>query len=145
MNFNDLLEVNQQLNYKITYESDDTHYQTSERWENALENSNLGDCEDFAIAKLRALLERGWPIQVLRLTFCWVDKEADDSGHAVLVVEFQNRLWVLDNRYDEVREVPNCTDYVWNTIQEVGGSQNWIPCQYVFSKFYSSSVTSMFE
>jgi predicted transglutaminase-like cysteine proteinase len=138
----DLIEVNHEYNQKITYVGDTWTYKSSEQWENALEHGNQGDCEDFAIAKLHALLDKGWPIETLRLTFCWVDKEADDSGHAVLVVEFDNRLWVLDNRFNKLREVTECTDYVWNTTQEVGGSQNWVACRKVFSQFYDTTLPS---
>ena len=96
MKFDDLQRVNYSLNQQITYQSDDRVHRVSERWENAREFGYQGDCEDFALAKLEELLRRGWPIQQLRLCFCWVDREADDSGHAVLIVEHERRLWCLD-------------------------------------------------
>lgn len=140
MNFYDLQDVNYSYNQKITYTEDRKLYHTPERWEDATENRNQGDCEDYAIAKLHELLRRGWPIEKLRLTFCWVDKEGDDNGHAVLIAEHDDRLWCLDNRFNRIREVIDCDDYVWNTTQEVGGSQNWVSCQKVFSKFYDTTL-----
>lgn len=140
MKFEDLQQVNQSLNHRITYESDDQLYGKSERWENAREFGLQGDCEDFALAKLEELLRRGWPIESLRLCFCWVDKEGDDSGHAVLIAEHDSRLWCLDNRFNRIREVIDCPDYVWNTIQVVGGSQTWVACRAVFSKFYDTTL-----
>lgn len=138
MEYSDLDHVNFQINNKVRYISDSVHFHTAERWEDATEQQNLGDCEDFSLAKLHALLELGWPIEALRLTFCWVGREADDTGHAVLVVEYKDRLYVLDNRYMQVRELDECTDYVWNTTQEIGGSQHWVSCKSVFSKFYDT-------
>ena len=142
MDFSDLQKVNYDYNQKITYVGDGKKYRVAEQWEDATEHGNEGDCEDFALAKLHELLRRGWPIEKLRLTFCWVGKEADDSGHAVLVAECDDRLWVLDNRFNQLREVPDCTDYVWNTTQEVGGSQNWVACRQVFSQFYDTTAPS---
>lgn len=136
MTFNDLIEINKEFNKRITYVTDLENYNLPEMWESAIENNNQGDCEDYSLAKLHELLQRGWPIETLRLTFCWVDEEAPDSGHAVLVAEFNKKLYVLDNRYDEVREVPDCHDYIWNTTQEVGGSKKWVSCKNVFSRFY---------
>jgi len=140
MEFNDLQEVNREFNQLITYVSDDKKYHVSEQWEDASEHEYQGDCEDFSLAKLHELVRRGWPIEKLRLTFCWVEREADDSGHAVLVAEHDNRLWVLDNRFNQLREVPECMDYVWNTTQEVGGSQKWIACRKVFSQYYETTL-----
>jgi len=140
MNIQELSQVNAKWNEKITYVSDDEKYNTIEQWEDAIEKGYAGDCEDYAIAKLHELLRIGWPIERLRLTFCWVGAERDNEGHAVLVVEYNNQLWVLDNRFKPVREVTDCTDYVWNTCQEVGGSKVWVPCSEVFSKFYDSTV-----
>jgi predicted transglutaminase-like cysteine proteinase len=140
MNIDELQEVNYEYNRRITYVGDGKKYRVAEQWENATEHQNQGDCEDFAIAKLHALLERGWPIETLRLAFCWVGREADDSGHAVLLAECDNRLWVLDNRFNQLREVSDCTDYVWNTTQLVGGSTQWVACRQVFSQFYDSTL-----
>jgi len=140
MKFIDLNDVNVKWNDKITYVSDDIKYRTPEQWEDATERGYKGDCEDYSIAKLHELVKRGWPIELLRLAFCWVGPEQDRSGHAVLLAEYDNQLWVLDNRFDELREVSDCLDYVWNTCQEIGGSMNWKPCSEVFAQFYTSKI-----
>lgn len=134
MKIEDLVEVQMGINARVTYQSDQTLYQVPDFWEVAKE---VGDCEDFALRKLRELLARGWPVEQLRLAFCWVGSVAPGNGHCVLIVEFENDLYILDNRLEGVYAVPDLDEYVWHSCQEVGGSRTWVPCRQVFEKFYT--------
>lgn len=133
MNKQDLDKVQTLVNNTTVYETDLDQYHQVEMWEEA---GKYGDCEDFAIKKLRMLLKMGWPIAKLRLAICWVGEKAPDTGHAVLLAELDNRIYVLDNRYDWVYEPTENPEYVWNSCQRIGGVKEWVTCRSVFSRFY---------
>lgn len=133
MKIEDLVEVQMKVNAEVVYEDDQITYNQPEYWEIA---QQVGDCEDYALRKLRELLARGWPIEKLRLAFCWVGTVGSNNGHGVLIAEFENDLYVLDNRYEGVYAVPDIDEYVWHSCQEIGGSRRWVPCRQVFEKFY---------
>ena len=78
------------------------------------------DCDSYAMAKYRKLLELGWPKEMLRLATCW-----DESGqyHAVLLADLDGQTWVLDNRYAFPVEY-QFLKYRWHKIQ-VAGSNVW--------------------
>ena len=133
MRFEDLQEVQEQVNSSTIYKTDLEQYNKEEYWEEA---GKYGDCEDYAIKKLHLLLKRGWDIKKLRLCICWVGEKAADTGHAVLLAEFNNHLYVLDNRYDGVYEPFSVPWYIWNSCQREGGSKDWVACQALFRRFY---------
>ena len=133
MKYEDLIRVQRMVNSQVEYETDQDNFGERERWEVA---QTKGDCEDIALRKMHELLNLGWNVQYLRLTFCYIGRRAANTGHCVLVVEFNDQLFVLDNRAYDVYTVPENDNYIWNSCQEFGGSQNWVSCEEVFSQFY---------
>ena len=59
-----------------------------------------GDCEDFAMAKRRALIKAGLPASSLRLAYV---KTARGEDHAVLVVKTSRGSLVLDNLTSKIK------------------------------------------
>ena len=95
MNYNTLKEINGTINEAVTYTSDPSKYNRPDFWEDALDD-NKGDCEDYAIAKLRKLLAEGWPMKDLKLGLCFVES---GEYHCVLIATCDSKDWVLDNRH----------------------------------------------
>lgn len=90
----ELHEVNDDVNYGAVYAPDapgDDVWGAFRR----LAGQWAGDCDDFAVEKLRRLLARGWPRGALRLTVCVVA----GVGHCVLCVVTDGGRAVLDNRH----------------------------------------------
>lgn len=86
--------VNKKVN-ALPYNTDMAVFGLPEKWEDITERGT-GDCEDFAIAKLRDLLAEGASKEQLKLGLCTVET---GEYHAVLVVTIEGEDWALDNRY----------------------------------------------
>lgn len=63
-------------------------------------SATSGDCEDYVLAKRRALIKAGLPSSALRIAYV---KTRKGEGHAVLVVKTDGKDWVLDNINGRVR------------------------------------------
>ena len=59
-----------------------------------------GDCEDYVLAKRRALMREGLPASALRIAYV---KTRSGVGHAILVVKTSKGDYVLDNLNRSVR------------------------------------------
>lgn len=71
--------------------------------------TRAGDCEDYAIAKYLSLRELGWSEGDLRVV---VVRDSNlRAAHAVLVVAFGGRTWVLDNQTTRVNETAEVRHY----------------------------------
>lgn len=57
-------------------------------------NASSGDCEDYVLAKRRALIKAGIPSSSLRIAYV---KTRKGEGHAILVVKTNGKDLVLDN------------------------------------------------
>ena len=90
-----LENVNQAVN-ALPYKSDAEQYGTPEFWE-SIDKTGAGDCEDYAIAKLRRLYDGGYPIQALKLAACIAPRAWGYQSHAVLVCESPEGRFVLSN------------------------------------------------
>lgn len=123
MDDNDLWEVNEIVN-QLPYQSDAHRYGQADFWERADGKGN--DCEDYALGKLHRLLERGWPVEKLRLACCYVET---GDYHAVLEVEGL----VLDNRYTFPMLFFELAGkgYRPDRIQRVGGSREWTDWKWI--------------
>jgi len=64
------------------------------------DKARSGDCEDFALAKRRKLIEQGFPVGALRIAVARTNR---GEGHAVLVVRTSSGEMVLDNRTDTIK------------------------------------------
>jgi predicted transglutaminase-like cysteine proteinase len=91
-------EANRAVNMVVRYVSDFAQHGEADRWSTALETfaTTRGDCEDYAIAKLVALREAGFPREDMRLVL--VRDRAVRLDHAVLAARLDGRWLILDNR-----------------------------------------------
>src|SRR5690606_10755747 len=99
-NWQQLVAVNAHYNQTVVPVSDRDLYQVDEFWTYP---NGYGDCEDFALAKRRDLIEAGWHPSTLMIA---VVREANGNGHAVLLVRTDRGDLVLDNQDGAIR--------VWN-------------------------------
>ena len=63
-------------------------------------SATSGDCEDYVLAKRRALIKAGLPASSLRIAYV---KTRSGVGHAILVVKTSKGDYVLDNLNRSVR------------------------------------------
>lgn len=80
------------------------------------DNARVGDCEDYALAKRRLLMEAGYDSHKMHVATCWTER---GEYHAVLIVETERGHYVLDNRFAFPMEKQS-TGYKWDKW-ECGG------------------------
>lgn len=90
----------------------------SDDWHPALD---FGDCEDYALVKQIALIERGWPKGSLRLATAYSPKT---GLHAVLIVSTIQGDFVLDNVENKIRHW-STTRYRFLKIQSAFNPMIW--------------------
>jgi len=89
-------KINSDVNDSVQYVTDMQQYGLEEYWAVA---GKRGDCEDYALKKLKLLRDAGFPKQDLNLAVC----EISGQGHCVLVVRFDDHDdMVLDNNSDVI-------------------------------------------
>ncbi|MFG1422840.1 transglutaminase-like cysteine peptidase [Roseixanthobacter liquoris] len=113
-------QVNRSFNTSITPMTDMDHYGEVERW--AYPDDGKGDCEDYVLAKRRALIGLGWPASVLLITVVR-DKEGD--GHAVLTVVTDRGDLILDNQENQILPWQD-TGYRYVKRQSQGDPTLWV-------------------
>lgn len=96
--------VNQRVNRAIRPLND-----ASDKWSL---NPTFGDCEDYALSKRAALINRGFGAGALRIATAYTVK---GEGHAVLIVRTNVGDLVLDNRSDTIKPWHE-TDLSWVAI-----------------------------
>ena len=114
-----LLAVNATFNQQIVPVTDADLYQVEEFWTYP---NGYGDCEDYVLAKRRALVEAGWPASTLLIT---VVKQANGEGHAVLLVRTDRGDLVLDNQVGTVDLWSN-TPYKFVKRQSQADAGAWV-------------------
>lgn len=115
----ELERINQAINHRIRERPDEmTVGSISDDWQLP---RTVGDCEDFAIAKKKALLEQGWPASSLLLTVGWLG----DEGHTVLTVRTNEGDLILDNRTDTIQDWSQ-TPYRYFARQAPGAGSEWM-------------------
>lgn len=117
--WNQLVQVNNIVNSAIVPVTDESYYQVAEYWTYP---DGYGDCEDFALAKRKALIEAGWNPSTLMIA---VVREMSGSGHAVLMVRTDRGDLVLDNQDGRVL-VWNETPYQYLKRQSQADSSKWV-------------------
>lgn len=123
MKLSDLKRVNREVNDATTYRSDMSRFGTDEWWDEA---NGEGDCEDYAIAKLRKLVAAGWSIDDLRLACCYA---ANGEYHAVLIASADEGDFMLDNCQPDpipASDIVGLLGYRPDKIQSHGGSREWV-------------------
>lgn len=114
-----LLSVNASVNQSIVPVTDDQLYQVAEFWTYP---NGYGDCEDYALAKRRDLINAGWPASTLLMA---VVKQANGEGHAVLMVRTDRGDLVLDNQVGSV-DLWSATPYKFIKRQSQADAGKWV-------------------
>ncbi|MBX3582646.1 MAG: transglutaminase-like cysteine peptidase [Rhizobiaceae bacterium] len=97
-----LEKVNRGVNELITYRRDKATYGSLDHWAKPSEilTRGAGDCEDFAILKMAALMDAGVPPQSMSLVV--LQDSQKGVFHAVLSVTTGSGIFILDNVRDSV-------------------------------------------
>lgn len=119
-NWQQLVNINAHFNQAIVPVTDQDLYNVEEFW--TYPTSGYGDCEDYVLAKRRALIDAGWHPSTLLIS---VVKQPDGSGHAVLVVRTDRGDLVLDNQDGAIR-VWNETSYQYVKRQSQAHAGQWV-------------------
>ena len=114
-----LLSVNAGVNQHVAPVTDQDLYQVAEFWTYP---NGYGDCEDYALAKRRELVNAGWPASTLLMA---VVKQANGEGHAVLMVRTDRGDLVLDNQVGSV-DLWSQTPYKFIKRQSQADAGQWV-------------------
>jgi predicted transglutaminase-like cysteine proteinase len=114
----DLERVNTSLNASIKPITDQKQYGVPEYWEVA---DKAGDCEDYALAKRKALRALGWLLETLDIAVC---RTQTGEAHAVLIAHTDQGDMVLDNLMDRIERWDHA-GYHWIMVSVDGSLKNW--------------------
>ncbi|HEV7344515.1 MAG TPA: transglutaminase-like cysteine peptidase [Devosia sp.] len=114
-----LLTVNAGVNQHVVPVTDQDLYQVAEFWTYP---NGYGDCEDYALAKRRQLIDAGWPASTLLMA---VVKQSNGEGHAVLMVRTDRGDLVLDNQVGSIDLWSN-TPYKFIKRQSQAHAGQWV-------------------
>lgn len=117
--WDELVHVNNLVNAAVVPMTDQDLYKVAEYWAYPV---GFGDCEDFALAKRKALIDLGWSASTLLIT---VVREADGGGHAVLMVRTDRGDLVLDNQDGRVL-LWSETPYTYLKRQSQADASRWV-------------------
>jgi predicted transglutaminase-like cysteine proteinase len=115
-----LVDTNNLINAAVVPVTDIDYYHEDEVW--AYPTDGYGDCEDFALAKRKALIADGWNPSTLLIT---VVREANGAGHAVLMVRTDRGDLVLDNQDGRIL-LWNQTPYQYLKRQSQADASRWV-------------------
>ena len=107
-----LAGINRGVNGLITYRRDKAVYGSVDHWAKPAEilQRGAGDCEDFAILKMAALLSAGIPAQSMALVV--LQDHHKGVFHAVLSVSTGSGTFILDNVRNTVVKDTSLPSYV---------------------------------
>jgi predicted transglutaminase-like cysteine proteinase len=117
--WNELVDTNNLINTAIVPVTDQDLYKVAEYWAYP---DGYGDCEDFALAKRKELIQLGWNPSTLLMT---VVRQPNGEGHAVLMVRTDRGDLVLDNQDGRVL-VWNQTEYTYLKRQSQADAGKWV-------------------
>ena len=107
------------MNAEHEYKTDQSGYGVGEQWE-IMGPGDTGDCEDFALTKMQALIDAGFEAKNLQIA--WGQTETG-GNHAFLLIQTSNRgTLVLDNRFANVMQIEK-VPYRFQGYQRAG--QAW--------------------
>ena len=109
---NKLDGINRGINGLIAYKRDKAVYGSLDHWAKPAEilKRGAGDCEDFAILKMAALLDAGIPARSMSLVV--LQDRQKGVFHAVLSVATGSGTFILDNVRNSVVKDTNLPSYV---------------------------------
>lgn len=114
-----MIEVNNAYNTSVAPKTDQEMWGRPEHWSYP---SYQGDCEDYVLAKRRALMEEGVPAGNLLIT---VVRQPNGDGHAVLTVRTHLGDYILDNLEPRILAW-NETEYRYLKRQSTKSSGTWV-------------------
>lgn len=114
-----LSKVNRMVNSSIKPVEDIVVYGRSNYW--ALPKDGRGDCEDYAIAKTKALLDAGFPSNKMSIS---VVLDRSGNNHAVLLVRLSDGEYVLDNLSGSIKPWDR-TGYTFLARQKYASKSTW--------------------
>ena len=116
--------VDEFVNRRVAVATDQEVYGVADHWASLAETiaAGRGDCEDFAIAKMRLLQMAGVPSRLLYLVLVRDTRRQVD--HAVLLVRESDALLVLDSEAERVRTAGEVTAY--RPIAGFSGESRWL-------------------
>lgn len=119
-----LQAVNKWVNARVRFTNDSIEKRGADHWAGASETlrSRRGDCEDYAIAKMKLLEAVGVGRDEMFLVV--VDDLVRRADHALLVVRHGENMLVLDNGTDELLDTRDVADY--RPIFSYGYTGTWI-------------------
>ncbi|RUX64853.1 transglutaminase [Mesorhizobium sp. M7A.F.Ca.US.014.04.1.1] len=115
-----IVNINNSVNTRIKPRTDMENYGVEEYW--AYPANGYGDCEDYALAKRRELMDVGVPAGNLLMT---VARQPNGDGHAVLTVRTSLGEFILDNLETKVLSWTD-TDYTYLKRQSDQNSGVWV-------------------
>lgn len=113
-----LQQVNTAYNTAIQPEEDAVHYGRVDYW--TIPTDGYGDCEDYALAKRKALIADNFSPRALRIA---IARSKTGEPHAVLTVATDHGDYVLDNLTDVV--LPWGESKLAWIAQQVPGRSAW--------------------
>lgn len=129
--WNDLEQINKDVNGDIRYKVDSQLYDEVDYW-TVVEGKGYGDCDDYALTKIKRLVEETeWERQNLSIGICYVEDErgrpGKGEGHAVCIARTDHGDFVLDNRQKTV--VPyDSLPYKWVMMEDYA-QKRWVSIQ----------------
>jgi predicted transglutaminase-like cysteine proteinase len=104
--------VNRTVNRAVRYISDMQQHGAADLWSAPMHtlSAGLGDCEDYALAKMALLQDTGFSSHDLRILL--VRDTAVGQDHAVLAVRLDGRWLVLDNRRSDLIETADLPNFM---------------------------------
>ena len=114
--------VNSQINRAVRRSSDQDAFGQADVWQAATGPRPTGDCEDFVLAKRRALIEAG--VNPATLSIALVRTRRGEA-HAVLLAATDDGEYVLDNLSPWVVRW-DAAPYEWLERQAPGSNLTWV-------------------
>ncbi len=114
-----IIEINNAFNATVAPRTDLEMWGRPEYWSYP---SYQGDCEDYVLAKRRALMDEGVPTGSLLIT---VVKQPSGDGHAVLTIRTDLGDYILDNLEPRVLAWQD-TEYRYLKRQSTRNSGTWV-------------------
>jgi len=114
-----LVKVNGEINATVAPLTDLDQYAIDEYWTYP---KGAGDCEDYALAKRRELINQGWAASTLLMA---VVRQQNGAGHAVLMARTDRGDLVLDNQDGDIH-LWNETPYTYLKRQSQANAGNWV-------------------
>jgi predicted transglutaminase-like cysteine proteinase len=119
-----LRSINAWVNDRIEYVEDNDLFARADFWAGAKKTLKLGqgDCEDIALTKMQLLAAAGFPRQDMILTIA--RDLVRNADHAMLIVRYEGRHYLLDNASDQVFDASASYDY--RPVLSFGANQTWL-------------------